>query len=66
MARIWRNRIEAGTQKLSKCPLKYRADVIDLIREDIANGDYTEAQLQQLVESGMMTQEEYDEIRGAD
>ena len=48
MARIWRNRIEAGTQKLSKCPQKYRADVIDLIREDLANGDYTEAQLQQL------------------
>ena len=66
MVKIWRNRIEAGTQMLSKCPMKYRADVIDLIREDLANGDYTEQQLQQLVESGMMTQEEYDEILGAD
>lgn len=66
MVKIWRNRIEAGTQRLASCPMKYRAGVIDLIREDLANGDYTEAQLQQLVESGMMTQEEYDEILGAD
>ena len=66
MVKIWRNRIEAGTQRLANCPMKYRTGVIDLIREDLANGDYTEAQLQQLVESGMMTQEEYDEILGAD
>ena len=66
MARIWRNRVEAGTKKLANCPMKYRADVIELIREDLANGDYTEQQLQQLVESGMMTQEEYVEILGAD
>ena len=62
MAKIWRNRIEAGTQMLSHCPAKYRADVIALIRADIDNGDFTVGQLQALVENGLMTQAEYDEI----
>lgn len=62
MSKIWRNRIEAGTKKLSNCPLKYRAEVIELIREDLAEGTFTEQQLRQLVDDGMMTEEEYNEI----
>lgn len=62
MAKIWRNRIEAGTKKLSNCPLKYRTEVIELIREDLAEGTFTEQQLRQLVDDGMMTEEEYNEI----
>ena len=62
MAKIWRNRIEAGTKMLANCPQKYRADVIALIREDIEEGTFTIEQLQQLVEDGKMTQAEYAEI----
>lgn len=62
MAKIWRNRIEAGAQKLSRCPSRYREDVIALIRKDIAEGSFTEAQLRALVDGGMMTGDEYDEI----
>ena len=64
MAKIWRNRIEAGTQRLDHCPLKYRADVIRLIQEDLEDGRFTEEQLQQLVDDGMMSEEEYEEIVG--
>jgi hypothetical protein len=64
MAKIWRNRIEAGTQRLDHCPLKYRNDVIRLIREDIESGAFTKAQLAELVEDGMMSPEEYEEITG--
>ena len=49
---------------LSHCPMKYRADVITLIQIDLVSGEYTEAQLKQLVEAGMMTAEEYEEITG--
>ena len=64
VAKIWRNRIEAGTQMLSHCPAKYRAQVITLIQEDLESGAYTIAQLRQLVEDGMMTEAEYEEITG--
>lgn len=64
MAKIWRNRIEAGTQRLDHCPQKYRNDVIRLIREDIESGAFTKAQLAELVEDGMMSPEEYEEITG--
>ena len=62
MAKIWRNRIEAGTQMLSRCPAKYRADVIALIQNDLETGTFTDQQLRQLVSDGMMTEDEYDEI----
>lgn len=62
MAKIWRNRIEAGTKMLSNCPLKYRAEVITLIQEDLEEGTFTDQQLRTLVESGMMTAAEYEEI----
>lgn len=64
MVKIWRNRIEAGTQMLSHCPRKYRAGVIELIQQDLADGSYTIAELQGLVEDGMMTEAEYEEIIG--
>lgn len=64
MAKIWRNRIEAGTQRLDHCPNKYRADVIALIQADLESGDYTKEQLGQLVADGMMSAEEYEEITG--
>lgn len=48
IAKIWRNRIIAGDQKLSECPSKYKDVVIALLEEDLKNG--------------VITQEEYDEI----
>lgn len=38
MAKIWRNRIEAGDQLFSHCPAKYRTQVLALMRQDVANG----------------------------
>lgn len=39
MAKIWRNRLIAGTQVFSECPEKYRGEVIALLREEVANGN---------------------------
>lgn len=64
MVKIWRNRIEAGTQKLADCPHKYRAGVVALIQSDLEDGSYTLEELGRLVEEGMMTEEEYEEISG--
>lgn len=64
MAKIWRNRIEAGTQLLKNCPTKYRADVITLIQEDLESGAYTKEQLKQLVADGKMYKKDYKEITG--
>lgn len=66
MVKIWRNRIEAGTQRLSDCPKRYRAGVVALIQEDLVDGAITLSDLQALVASGMMTEEEYAEITGED
>lgn len=59
MAKIWKNRIMAGTKRLSECPAKYRAQVIELIREDM-----DVQRLRQLVAQGLMTPAEYEEITG--
>lgn len=48
MAKIWRNRIEAETQVFSDCPDKYKKDVLNLMQQD--------------VEDGVITQEEYDKL----
>lgn len=48
MAKIWKNRLEAGTQKWSECPEKYRDEVDSLLKAD--------------VEKGVITQERYEEI----
>lgn len=41
MAKIWRNRLIAGTQKFEDCPEKYKDDVVVLLREDVQNGVIT-------------------------
>ena len=38
MAKIWRNRIEAGDQLFSHCPAKYRTQVLALMTQDVADG----------------------------
>lgn len=48
MAKIWRNRIEAGTQEFSKCPTKYKAEVLKLMREDVELGTITKDQFESL------------------
>lgn len=50
VAKIWRNRLEAGTQKWEDCPDKYKPKVNILLRED--------------VENGVITAERYEEITG--
>lgn len=50
MAKIWKNRLEAGTQKWEDCPEKYREAVDALLRKD--------------VEDGVITAERYEEITG--
>ena len=52
MAKIWRNRIEAGTQFFSACPEKYKKDVLKLLQEDVKNN--------------VITPERYKEISGED
>lgn len=64
MVKIWRNRIEAGTKTLAKCPVEYRAGVIEYIQNDLEDGSYTVEQLKALVSSGKMTEAEYEEITG--
>ena len=48
IAKIWRNRIEAGTQKFEDCPAKYQQMVLQLMREDVANGVITAEQFEEL------------------
>ncbi len=64
MVKIWRNRIEAGTQKLANCPSRYRAGVVEMIQADLEEGTITKDDLKKLVESEMMTPAEYKEITG--
>lgn len=52
MAKIWRNRLEAGTQKWADCPERYRAEVDALLKADVV--------------SGKITAERYREITGKD
>ena len=40
MVKIWRNRIWAGTQRLSDCPSRYRSGVIAMMRDDLADGRF--------------------------
>lgn len=50
MAKIWRNRLIAGTQQFENCPEKYRAEVKALLRSD--------------VEKGVISADRYEEITG--
>jgi len=64
--KIWRNRVEAGTRVLSTCPTKYYPGTVELIKEDVANDDFTIWQLKRLVVIGHVTEEEYKLITGED
>ena len=48
MANIWRNRIWAGTKTYAQCPARYKADVIALMREDVADGLHTAEEFEEL------------------
>lgn len=43
MAKIWRNRLEAGTQLWANCPERYRDAVRALLRADVETGKMTAA-----------------------
>ncbi len=38
MARIWKRRIEDGTQEFSKCPTRYKNQVRELLKQDVKDG----------------------------
>lgn len=48
MAKIWRNRIEAGDQKFEDCPAKWQNQVLDLMRQDVANGVITAEEFEEM------------------
>lgn len=48
MAKIWRNRIEAGDQAFANCPSRYQLQVLNLMRMDVANGIITAEQFEEL------------------
>lgn len=56
MAKIWRNRIIGGTRTFEEVPLTWKAQVKELLRQDVANGTYTYA--------GPATPEWYEEVVG--
>lgn len=49
MAKIWRNRIVAGTQRFSDCPAKWQDDVKALLLEDVKDGTITQEEFDYLV-----------------
>ena len=48
MAKIWRNRIEAGDQLFQDCPDRYKADVLRLMQEDVRNNVITKERYEEL------------------
>lgn len=48
MAKIWRNRIEAGTQLFENCPARYKTGVLELMRQDVAGGVITAERFEEL------------------
>lgn len=52
MAKIWRNRIIAGTQFFSDCPARYRDSVVALLREDVENGVITAERFSEITGMG--------------
>ena len=66
MAKIWRNRVEGGTQKTVDCPSRYYDDMITLITQDYTSGKISKSRLETLVENENITPEEYKTITGED
>lgn len=64
LARVWRNCIERGTQKLGTCPIRYRRDVVKLLQDDYKEEIFTKNMMTNLINKGMLTAEEYQEITG--
>ena len=56
MAKIWRNRIIARTQKYEDCPARYKNAVLDLLKKDVVNETVTPF--------GKMTPEMFYELTG--
>lgn len=48
MAKIWRNRIEAGDQLFENCPARYKNDVLALMRQDVENGIISKEEFEDL------------------
>lgn len=48
MAKIWRNRIIAGDKTFNECPNRYKAQVLALLRADVANGVITPEQFEEI------------------
>lgn len=48
MIKIWRNRIEAGDQLFENCPQRYKAGVLELMRQDVADGVITAERFEEL------------------
>ncbi len=49
MAKIWRNRIIAGTRTYQEVPLLWKAQVKNLLRQDVANGVITAERYEEIV-----------------
>lgn len=62
MAKIWRNRILAGTQKLADCPNQYKNTVIDLIKDVFESGKISKEELKTLVSSENISESDYEII----
>ena len=41
MPKIWRNCIEAGTQRFADCPARYQEEVLAIMRQDVVDGRMT-------------------------
>lgn len=48
MAKIWRNRIEAGDQLFENCPQRYQSQVLALMKQDVVDGIITAEQFEEL------------------
>ena len=49
MAKIWRNRLEAGTQVWADCPEKYKPAVKELLKADVESGKITAERYMEIV-----------------
>lgn len=49
MAKIWKKRIEAGDQLFSDCPLRYKEEVIELLRKDVEDGILSEERFKEII-----------------
>ena len=48
MARLWKDRIIAGTRKFADCPSRYQNDVLALLRIDVQNNKISKEKFEQL------------------